>query len=319
MIRTVVSSVILGVGLVATGLSGFYTYQWFRFIGESVIVSLMLSMISTLFMILALELGLYLRMCKRLAGLSWLLLIVYALLAVYSVSATVAAQYIGVMTEAAAREEAVSEALSVETQREGIEARLAEIRSDRENYVQLREKLSNIATESTTDLEKVAEYRTTFARINDERARVSKEISRLDDESASLRNTLSNLSRRDVEIAGRDVFLYYSRLLNIERDTLQFALALLRAIILDVVNVLSFWVLASGALTHKIVKPLLSYEEAAEEVASIVSGGSTNFAVVHTTPQVLGRLKNILEAKKIISNGRVIDREKVYEALKLTK
>ena len=240
--RFAVDTMLLGVGSVATYLSVKYTYGWHVYTGDPPLEALGFSLVVVGFAILIFEFAIKALIDRqRRAGV---FLVMWLVVAVYSMQTTVAGQYIGVKTKELARLEesagAKTAAIQVEALRRKLEPldKLDEVDQRRESRlleilegidsVEKRYEWKNNVGDTEQELKEVVERRT--QRLI-ERTAIEEEI-REYEVMAKMEELRGN---------GTNVFAFYSDVLGIE-DTgkVEFWLAVFRGIILDTVNILCF-------------------------------------------------------------------------------
>ncbi len=235
--------VLLLVGVFDTYLSWLYSYKWLAYIGSGTFISGLFAMILVVFAIISFEYAvLSLKRNRNKLFIAFLFLFWFCL-AFYSIQSTVASQYID-YTEAE-YERTLNEQDKIQRQQR-LELIDEQIERKREQITSVQQRLSEYqkVLSSIKDIEKMGTWRTTVQQNEDRITLLVERVDTLEQELVQIEKKKENVLSEGLAIKDatqkKNVFLFYQEIFNIEPNKIQFFLAIFKAIVLDLINILCF-------------------------------------------------------------------------------
>lgn len=237
-----VDVVLLGVGSMATFLSVKWTFDWQVYTGDPFFEALAFSLVVVLFAVVVFEFAVQEMMQKH--RRAWLFLLMWLVVALYSMQTTVAGQYIGVKENELGRLEAGREEKVAGVKLEALEMELRFLGEEGEGWKARREQLLTVLGGVDT-VEKRFEWKKNVEATEGELRKVNEEMGRIAQRKLELAREAGGLKAavriEELKGNGDNVFAFYSEVLGIEDvSRVEFVLAVFRGVILDTVNILCF-------------------------------------------------------------------------------
>lgn len=245
---------LLIVGAIDSLLIGLYAVQWNLYTGSSLVEALGLSITFTGAAITFFEFAVD-RFLKSQYKFGAFLILMWFIIAAYSMQQTINSQYVSVMKEQQKVQTANSQSINNKAELDAIDS---EVKRLEETMKVSQKRMSEIdkllATMNT--VEQAATYRTTISGLTAERDRLQININktlaaisqRADRRLELLSTDAAGISRSQ----NKDIFAFYSQVLSINRtDLIQFGLAVFKGVVLDLINILCFMFVLLRSKEHE--------------------------------------------------------------------
>lgn len=247
--------ILLLVGIFDTYLSWLYSYKWLAYIGSGTFISGLFAMILVVFAIISFEYAVLSLKRNRNKVFIGFLFLFWFCLAFYSVQSTVASQYID-YTEAEyertlEEQDKIQRSQRLELLNEQIERKKEQMSKIQQRISEYEKVLSSIE-----DIEKMGMWRTTVQQNEQRITSLVETFNSLEEELLQIekkKETLlsEGLTSKD-SAQKKNVFLFYEEIFKIEPNKIQFFLAIFKAVVLDLINILCFLFLTLEYVREKM-------------------------------------------------------------------
>lgn len=235
--------ILLGVGVFDTYLSWMYSYKWLAYIGSGTFISGLFAFILVVFAIISFEYAVLSLKKKRNKFFIGFLFLFWAMLALYSMQSTVASQYIDFMDAEYERKQEIAEDVQRTRSLEQLERRIQD-KKDRISSLQVRINEYRKVLQNIESIEQMGTWRTTVKQNEERIQNLEEQIRAYEQDIRELENRKDNLLNEGIaleeETLTRNVFQFYEDLFNLNPNRIQFFLAVFKAVVLDLINILCF-------------------------------------------------------------------------------
>lgn len=240
--------ILVGVGVIDTYLSVYLTYAWQVYVGDRPLEALIFSLVIVLFAIIIFEFAVRQTITLKADGRrhwsSPVLFLLWLLVVSYSMQSTTAGQYINVMKDQIKNLESQTESKTASLKADLLKQDLVQIDKEISGYETRISQLETIL-QGVDSVEKMFEWKKTTGTVqsqwNELQDLLRSARTRRAELSEQLRQASITAKIEELKGSGTDVFAFYSQVLGIEDTSkVQFALAVFKGIILDLINVICF-------------------------------------------------------------------------------
>lgn len=240
--------ILVGVGIIDTYLSVYLTYAWQVYVGDRPLEALIFSLVIVLFAIIIFEFAVRQTITLKADGRrhwsSPVLFLLWLLVVSYSMQSTTAGQYINVMKDQIKTLESQTESKTASLKADLLQQDLDQIDKEISGY-EIRISQLETILQGVDSVEKMFEWKKTTGTVqsqwNELQDLLRSARTRRAELSEQLRQASITARIEELKGSGTDVFAFYSQVLGIEDTSkVQFALAVFKGIILDLINVICF-------------------------------------------------------------------------------